>query len=163
MRNTAKDDLKREVTELAETLMALGRKRPLRDPIALAFEEAQFTPAQIHSLLWLGSEGELTMGALAQRVGITEKTITGVVDRMEREDYLLRERSEEDRRVVHVKLTKKGQGVFKRCDLEMRERMGQFLQLLDPDDRCALLRILRVLVERTPEPQEALTHGRKER
>jgi DNA-binding MarR family transcriptional regulator len=164
MRNTSKGDLKREADELANALLELGRKRPMRDPIALAVEEMQFTPAQSHGLLWLGADGPMTMGELATRCGITEKTITGVVDRLEREEYVQRERSEEDRRVVHVKLTRKGQSTFGRLNVEIRQRMADLLSLIEPEDRLVLVRILRTISERMPDPTEELSKDpRKER
>jgi DNA-binding MarR family transcriptional regulator len=84
------DDLAGDVVQLRELLVALGRLRSLRDPIATTCEQTQLTPPQIHALLWLGQEETLAMGELARRLGITEKTVTGLVDRLEREGYVLR-------------------------------------------------------------------------
>ena len=150
MRNTSKPDIQREVEAFMEMACELGRKRPLRDPLALALEELQLTPAQMHTLMWLGTDGALTMGELAARIGITEKTVTGVVDRLERETFLQRERSEEDRRVVHVNLARKGQALYRRLNEIVRNRVGLFLGLLDADDRQALIRILKKVAERLP-------------
>jgi DNA-binding MarR family transcriptional regulator len=157
MRNTANQDIRREVAELEETLRELGRKRPLRDPMTQAVEELGFTPAQVHTLFWLGAEGAMTMGELAGRVCITEKTITGVVDRLEREEYLQRTRSDEDRRVVHVQLTRKGQATYRRFDTELKERLTRILSLLDPEDRRSLIRILQTICERLPKRSDTST------
>src|SRR5438270_307443 len=102
MRNNSQADILSQAQELQEILLELGRKRPLRDPICQALDDLQFTPAQAHSLLWLGAEGGLTMGAIAGRLGITEKTMTGVIDRLEADGYVARARSLKDRRVVNV-------------------------------------------------------------
>lgn len=63
------------VERLRELICALGRLRSLRDPIARAVEELGLTPAQVHTVIWLGEDGPLTMGELSRRVGITGKTI----------------------------------------------------------------------------------------
>ena len=143
-----------EVQRLLELLASLGRRRSLRDPIAAAVEEMQLTPPQIHTLLWLGRDGALTMGELARRLGITEKTVTGVVDRLEREGHLHRARDAEDRRVVRCHLTPRGQAAFTRMDRHLREGLQRLLALLDAQDRRALLRILEHLEARAADAAE---------
>ena len=142
------EDVSADVLKLQQLLLALGRRRSLRDPIASTCEQLQFTPPQVHALLWLGQDGALTMGDLARRLGVTEKTVTGVVDRLEREGYLARERSVSDRRVVRCRLTPEGQSTFQKLDRSMTQGMRQFLGILDVSDRKALFRILDKLLRR---------------
>ncbi|MBZ4416091.1 MarR family transcriptional regulator [Myxococcus sp. RHSTA-1-4] len=146
------EDVSADVQKLQQLLVALGRRRSLRDPIASTCEQLQFTPPQVHALLWLGQDGALTMGDLARRLGVTEKTVTGVVDRLEREGYLMRERSASDRRVVHCRLTPEGQATWQKLDRSMNQGMSQFLGILDASDRKALFRILEKLLRRTEAP-----------
>ncbi len=149
MRNIAgQEDVRAEARRFRELLVGLGRRRSLRDPIAATCEEMQLTPAQIHGLLWLGEDGRLTMGELARRIGTTEKTVTGVVDRLEREGYVQRERDAEDRRVVRALLTAKGEGAYRRIDEHVNDKVAHLLALLDAGDRRALFRILEKLHER---------------
>nr|AYM52738.1 MarR family transcriptional regulator [Archangium disciforme] len=153
-RNFHKEDeeVSADVTKLQQLLLALGRRRSLRDPIASTCEQLQFTPPQVHALLWLGQDGALTMGELARRLGVTEKTVTGVVDRLEREGYLMRERSAADRRVVRCRLTPEGQTTWQKLDRSMSQGMSQFLGVLDASDRKALFRILEKLLRRVDSP-----------
>nr|AYM53939.1 MarR family transcriptional regulator [Corallococcus coralloides] len=146
------EDVSADVQKLQQLLLALGRRRSLRDPIASTCEQLQFTPPQVHALLWLGTDGALTMGELARRLGVTEKTVTGVVDRLEREGYLMRERSASDRRVVHCRLTPEGQATWGKLDRSMNQGMGQMLAILDTSDRKALFRILEKLLRRVDSP-----------
>ena len=135
-------------SRLQQLLYALGRRRSLRDPIASTCEELQFTPPQVHALLWLGQDGMLTMGELARRLGVTEKTVTGVVDRLEREGHVQRERITLDRRVVRCRLTEQGQKTYQRLDRFLHEAMLHVLGMLDGSDRKALFRILEKVVHR---------------
>lgn len=150
------EDLAPDVEQLQQLLYALGRRRSLRDPIAATCEDLQFTPPQVHALLWLGRDGMLTMGELARRLGVTEKTVTGVVDRLEREGHVQRERITMDRRVVRCRLTEAGQKTFQVLHGQLNEAMIQFLGLLDGGDRKALFRILEKLVGRL---ESAATEG----
>lgn len=147
------EDLPGDVARLRELLVTLGRRRSLRDPLASACEQLQLTPSQVHSLMWLGQDGALTMGELARRVGITEKTVTGVVDRLERAGLVQRGRSPKDRRIVHVTLTLEGQRSYQRLDRLLQHDMSFILGLLDGADRKTLCRLLEKLIERMePEP-----------
>lgn len=131
-------------------LTALGRRRSLRDPIGAAFGE-EFTPTQVHALLWLRIDGALTMGEVARRGGVTEKTITGVVDRLETAGLLERRRDADDRRVVRVRLTRKGQSTAARLFDHVTARIALLLGLLDAGERRDLFRILGTLLERLGE------------
>ena len=53
-------------------------------------------------------ESENTMGAIAKRLGITTGSLTVAVKTLEKKGYLLREKSQEDKRVVLVALTAQG-------------------------------------------------------
>lgn len=151
MRDISKrDSLEQDVERIRQLILALGRRRPLRDPISTTIEESGLTPPQLHALLWLGTDGPLTMGELARRIGSTEKTLTGIVDRMERAGYLQRERDANDRRVVRSKLTRKGLALHRKLDAQMRARMTRVLGLLDPEDRRDLFRILDKFLSRVP-------------
>lgn len=139
------EDLASDAARFRELLYALGRRRSLRDPIASTCEELQLTPPQVHALMWLGQDGMLTMGELARRLGVTEKTVTGVVDRLERESQVQRERITLDRRVVRCRLTEQGQKTYQKLERLIHEAMLQMLGMLDAGDRKALLRILEKL------------------
>ncbi|SEU24874.1 transcriptional regulator, MarR family [Stigmatella erecta] len=138
-------------------MYTLGRRHSLRDPIAGLCERFQFTPPQVHTLLWLGQDGALTMGELARRLGITEKTVTGVVDRLEREGHLQRERVHEDRRIVRCRLTTAGQETSEQLHRLVNEALANLLAILDGTERKALFRIIEKLIRRldaSPAPEE---------
>ncbi|WNG40461.1 MarR family transcriptional regulator [Archangium minus] len=135
-----------DVDRFRQLLFELGRLHSLRDPLARRCERMELTAPQIHALLWLGQDGALTMGELARRLGITEKTVTGVVDRLEREGHVQRERSPEDRRVIRCRLTASGSRLHRKLDRTVVQDMGRMLEYLDTTDRRALFRILEKLI-----------------
>lgn len=134
-----------QAARIRELMTLFGRRRSLRDPIAASCEGTDLTPVQIHLLLSLGNDGPTTMGDLARRGAVTEKTITGIVDRLERDGLVLRERDPEDRRVVRVRLAPAGEALFRRIDAGITAKLVAFLGLMDPEDRGHLLRILEKL------------------
>ena len=142
---TARDAQARRLRGL---LVRLSRHRPMRDPIAAACKGLDLTPAQIHIVLWLGADGPLTMGELARRVAVTEKTITGVVDRLERDLLVQRERDPADRRVVRVRLAPRGLRLHRRVDAGIESKLAELLGLLDADDRKHLVHMVERLAAR---------------
>src|SRR5512138_284237 len=147
--------IERDARALRERLIVLARRRSLRDPVAASCEALGLTAPQIHALLWLGHDGPLTMGELARRVAVTEKTVTGIVDRLERDGYLRRERDAADRRVVRARATGRGAAVSRDIEEGLHEKLVRVLALLDARDRRALVGILERLAERLDEAAEA--------
>lgn len=144
-----KDISEADVKRFGDVLLNIGRFMTLRDPIVgPTAAESEYSSSQIHALIWVGNEGKLTMGELARRANVTEKTITGIVDRLEKHDLLRRERDANDRRVVHVVLTDKGQEQHKALLEIMKLRFASFLALFDPADRQALLGMLEKVRDR---------------
>lgn len=66
-------------------------------------QELGITHRQWEVLAWLSFEGELSQTELAERMGIESPTLVGVLDRMERDDWIKRVPSETDRRkkIIH--------------------------------------------------------------
>ncbi len=158
MQSISKDqELELHAQSMGKLLLDIARVKNLRDPIlGEAAAESRLSPTQIHTVMWLGNDGPLTMGDLARRGGITEKTITGVIDRLERDGYVHRERDLADRRVVRVVLTEKTE--FREMRAVMEQRFRIFLGFLDAEDRQALLRILSKLHARLAAQTTHLTH-----
>lgn len=59
-------------------------------------------------LLVLWQDGERTMGEIANRLALPPGGVTPIVERLEAAELVIRRRDEDDRRVVHVGLTKTG-------------------------------------------------------
>lgn len=60
----------------------------------------------------LGNTAGMTFKEISRWALITKGTLTGVVDRLEREDLVKRVASSDDRRSTHVVLTPQGEKIF---------------------------------------------------
>lgn len=69
------------------------------------------TTPQYQLLLAAVQNQGLTLGDLSEHLNCSRGNVTGIVDRLERDEWLKRERSRDDRRVITVRLTHKGQKV----------------------------------------------------
>jgi len=67
------------------------------------------TTPQFQLLLAAGQGMNVTLGGLSEQLNCSRGNVTGIVDRLERDLWLKRERSTDDRRVITVRLTDKGE------------------------------------------------------
>ena len=67
---------------------------------------------EIFTMMQLERKGEITMTQLAEYVNVSMSTATGIVDRLVKNGYLSRNRTETDRRIVMITLTDKAKNLI---------------------------------------------------
>ncbi len=87
---------------------------------ALAAEGIRVTPAQSGILFLLKAKDGLTMTELGRALGLDNATITGLVDRLERDGFARRNKSESDRRALNVRITPEGVDEVNRAKVVIR-------------------------------------------
>ncbi|HSO00837.1 MAG TPA: MarR family transcriptional regulator [Candidatus Nanopelagicales bacterium] len=131
---------KTEVDAIVETIIYLyTESRRLTKEMASTFG---LTGPQLTILKLLESFPDLSLSTLSERIRAQNSTVTGIVDRMEREGLVRRERSRADRRVVHLRLSEKGARLAREIQVEPMEIFRQSLLGLTEADLRDLLRIL---------------------
>ncbi|MDQ3035048.1 MAG: MarR family transcriptional regulator [Myxococcota bacterium] len=105
------------------------------------------TGPQITALKILEAVGEISLSELSERMSARNSTITGIVDRMERDGLVVRERSEQDRRVVKIRATAKGAQIASGVPVTAMELFASALRSLSAADRAELRRILAKLAD----------------
>jgi MarR family transcriptional regulator, organic hydroperoxide resistance regulator len=103
---------------------------------------AQLTGPQLMVLKGLEHIGRLSLTELSERIRAQNSTVTGIIDRMEREGLVARERSTEDRRVVQIALTPKGAAIARGIPIEPMEAFKDALGVLTSTEVRDLLSIL---------------------
>ena len=71
-------------------------------------KESGLTAPQLLILQTLRNEGELTAGEVARKVSLSQATVTTIIDRLEKREYVIRERSSQDKRKVFLHLSDAG-------------------------------------------------------
>lgn len=69
------------------------------------FKEMNVTGPQGMLMGTLAHYGEMKISDLSQRLGLSNSTVSGIIDRLEKQGLVERTRSKEDRRVVYVSVT----------------------------------------------------------
>ncbi len=70
------------------------------------------TNNDMHIMEAIGVEEPRKMSEIAHRLSVTVSTLTTNMNGLEKKGYIRRERSQKDKRVVHVTLTEKGRKAF---------------------------------------------------
>jgi DNA-binding MarR family transcriptional regulator len=142
----ANADSNAEIDGIVETLIYLYAES--RRITKHAARELGLTGPQLSVMKLLETMGDLSLSNLSERIRAQNSTVTGIIDRMEREGLVVRERSTSDRRVVYIKLTPKGAALAKTIEVEPMEIFRTVLQALSKEDTRDLLRILGKLQKR---------------
>ena len=75
-------------------------------------KEFGLTGPQLVVIKEIASKGPVSIGAVARGVSLSQATVTSILDRLEQRDFVIRDRSSEDRRRVLVHVTEKAQAVL---------------------------------------------------
>lgn len=98
---------------LNELLVNLFNHVMDREAAAIITEEFRdITNNDMHIIEAIGVDEPKNMSAIAHKLSVTVSTLTTNMNGLEKKGYILRERSQEDKRVVHVTLTDKGKKAF---------------------------------------------------
>jgi DNA-binding MarR family transcriptional regulator len=109
---------------------------------------ASLTGPQLTILKILETIGDLSLSEVSDRIRAQNSTVTGIIDRMEREGLVQRVRSREDRRVIRIHLTDKGAKLARRIPVEPMELLRSALAGLDAGETKELLRIMTKIAKR---------------
>ncbi len=98
-----------------------------------------------------GCEKPLTPAELADRTGVTRATMTGLIDTLERSGLVTRTPHAEDRRMMSVGLTSRGEKLLEKIMPEHFKRMAWLMGRLSEAERKAFVRLLTKVLERAAE------------
>ena len=129
-----------DLMEFADKVLDISR-----DFLKYYSEEAykvKLTLSQIAILDILSRIKESNMSDIARSMNVTTAATTGIVDRLVRDGYVARMNDPDDRRVIKIKLTSKGDAAVK-SSLENKKRMiTRVFGVLPKKERDEYLKIL---------------------
>ena len=109
---------------------------------------ASLTGPQLTVVKMLETMGDLSLSELSDAIRAQNSTVTGIVDRMEREEIVERVRSTEDRRVVRIHLTEKGRKLAAEIPIEPITIFRAALESLSANEAHDLLRMVNKISSR---------------
>ena len=112
----------------------------------------------------LNEEGPIRLTTLAAAEGISQPSMTQLIQRLQRQGLATRIHDPEDGRVALVNITSAGRALLDDRRRDRRDRLGELLKDLSPEDEAALtlathvaLPIIRRLVHNATNPARSRT------
>lgn len=103
------------------------------------------TPMQALVLHALYEEEGLAAGELGKRLALDSATLSGVMDRMEENGWIIKNALKEDRRVLNVQLSDKARQYRNKFLKETAEVNQEVLATFSTEERLLLIRMLKDL------------------
>lgn len=107
----------------------------------------RLTVPQLICLRHLVRCGQVTSGALAAEVTLSQATVTGILDRLESRRLVLRRRDDQDKRRVLVAITPAGRALVSSAPAPLQKLFSDRLAELAPEEQAAIDRILGRIVQ----------------
>jgi DNA-binding MarR family transcriptional regulator len=126
---------------LLDLILTGGLRPPLFHPDVLALDR-QLPRSELLALLLLQRHGERTMSELAEVLGAPLSTASGIGERLARRGLVQRQRRPEDRRVVVVRLTRKGETAAGKLREQVDGLLRRVAGALTEEEQAQLLALL---------------------
>lgn len=108
------------------------------------FSDLSITEMHVLEAIGMGSR---TMTDVANQLGITVGTLTTSINRLVKKEYVLRKRSEEDRRFVEIELSQKGRLAHRVHEAFHEKMVRVMVDKLSDEDNEVLIESMRRLCD----------------
>lgn len=138
-RNIADEALVDEIVQTYIKVFSEARARSSRLTDRFGITIQQF--ATLHVIK--NGESPMYLSDISEKVYLNQSTVTGVIDRMERDGLVLRERSTKDRRKIAIHLTPKGKKLTETIPFSPMEMFRELIRPLTHAEKKTLVELLR--------------------
>lgn len=111
-------------------------------------ELMNLSASQFMSLMYISEHAPVTMSAIASYLRIELPSATSVINKLSRAKLIKRHASPDDRRLVLISLTERGQDLLKQAKDLRRQKIERNLALFSDREKSDLLIILQTLHNR---------------
>ncbi len=131
-----------------DTLVSLINEIWILEEKAIITEEFKdITNNDMHVIEAVGLGDGQNMSAIAKKLNITVGSLTTSMNSLVKKEYVLRRRSEDDRRVVYIQLTEKGERAYRHHENYHAKMTEAILEKLDEKELPVLIKTLDALTE----------------
>jgi DNA-binding MarR family transcriptional regulator len=111
-----------------------GTGRLLKHCMRKSFEDVGITLPQSIVIGALIKDGEMKISELSSKTNLSNSTISGIIDRLEKQQLVVRTRSDEDRRAVYVSVTPKVEEIHKGIHKKVEANFEDLLSEGTPEE-----------------------------
>jgi DNA-binding MarR family transcriptional regulator len=105
------------------------------------------TAPQLLVLQSIRNKGSVSSGELARDISVSQATVTTILDRLEKKAFVVRQRSEKDKRKVMVSLTAAGSASLEAAPQPLQENFVRQFQALQQWEQTQIIASLQRVVQ----------------
>lgn len=109
------------------------------------FEDIGMTAPQIMVIRILSKEKTLKITELSTKLSLSNSTVSGIIDRLEKQGMVERKRSEKDKRVVHVSIAADFKEMHQIFEKRLEERTTKIMNKATPEELAKIFEGLEAL------------------
>jgi Transcriptional regulators len=121
--------------------------KSLRHYFENPFKEMNLTGPQGMLVMLLAKSGKRKVSELSEMLQLSNSTVSGIIDRLEKQEMVERIRSEEDRRVVYVDITAGARKSVDEHHERVKEKLESMMDKATPTELEEIFNGLKVLEE----------------
>ncbi|QQD85282.1 MULTISPECIES: MarR family winged helix-turn-helix transcriptional regulator [Jeotgalicoccus] len=110
-------------------------------------KDHEISPLQFIALQWVGDKEGITIGELSNRLYLAHSTTTDIVDKLERSNYVKRQRSTKDKRLVLVSMEERGRTLIQLVIDKRVEYISKITGDLSEDKKAILPVVLEEVLQ----------------
>lgn len=110
------------------------------------FKQVGLTGPQLVILQSISSCEEMTAGEIAREVSLSQSTVTGILDRLQKRQLISRRRSDGDKRRIMVRITDEGKRILEEAPPLMQETFVERFSNLQEWEQSMILSALQRMV-----------------
>ncbi|HOJ12380.1 MAG TPA: MarR family transcriptional regulator [Clostridiales bacterium] len=111
----------------------------VRQNVEYQFKEMRLTGPQGMIIGILANFGEMKISDLSTKIGLSNSTVSGIIDRLEKQNLVERIRSKEDRRVVYVRVSAEFKRNAKEHYNEITKKFEAMMNKATPEELDAII------------------------
>lgn len=132
--------LNRLLVQFFKYIMEIEERKLITD------EFRDLTYNDMHIIEAIGIQEPRKMTAIAKLMSVTTGTLTRAVDALEKKGYAKRQRSSQDKRVVHIVLTQRGMLAYRHHEQFHQDMIAFILEHVSEEESIVLRRALERLM-----------------
>jgi len=140
-------NLKMSKIESISQIINLNRNfnRTLRHEFHDLMQDSGFTFPQLSVISILAKNGEQKVSDISEKMGLSDSTVSGILDRLEQKGIIERKRNKDDRRVVKIYLIKGSQLICREFHRKREEYFAGLLKRLSGQEINDIINGLKIL------------------
>lgn len=109
--------------------------------------DKQFSKFELLVMMLLQRNYELSMGELSNSLNIPMSTLNGIIDRLVKKGYIIKQKAEEDKRIILASLTEEGKKLVQDMKNMISKYISIILKELTEEEKTVLLNIVMKIID----------------